>query len=402
MEYKEVILFLNSLERIKGIKLGLDRVNGLLEKLGNPHKGLKIIHVAGTNGKGSVCAMVDSILQEAGYRVGRYTSPHLADFRERFLVNNKRITEEDVIKYFGIVKKHHTNQTYFEFITAMAFLYFRDKNADFLVLEVGMGGRLDATNVITPLVSVITNVSLEHTKCLGRTVKAIAYEKAGIIKEGITSVSNAKKDALEVIKKACKERNSELFPAKDYIKRDGFVGIGDYKHLELGLKGDFQIENASTALAAIDVLKQQCKARINKSHITNGLRKARWPGRLEFIGKNILVDCAHNPAAFLALSKEIKKLKQDFKRLILVIGILKDKDVKGIIKIIEPLADAVIIAKPKTERAAEPEAIAKYVKKEQRVIADSKEALSYAKSIAKSNDLILVAGSIYLVGEILG
>ena len=416
MQYNQIIKFLYSLERFKGIKLGLESINSLLGKLGNPHKELKVIHVAGTNGKGSVCAMLDFILQEAGYKAGRYTSPHLTDFRERFLINNKKITEKEIIKYFNLVKKHYTNQTYFEFITAMAFLYFMDKKVDFLVLEVGMGGRLDATNVVKPLVSVITNVTLEHTNYLGETIKAISYEKAGIIKEKIPTVTGAKNEALGVIKKICKEKNSGLFLSKYYKmseiakpisehaqkplvfdKTDGFFDVNNYKNLRLSLKGDFQLENAAVAVTVIDVLNKDYNLKINETEIKNGLKKVEWPGRLEFIGKNILVDCAHNPDAFLKLGKEIKKLK--FRRLILVIGILKDKDIKSIIKIIEPLADKIVITKPKIDRAAEPEDIAKYFKKEYKIIEDVKTAFNYAKKIPKNSDLILVKGSIYVVGD---
>lgn len=400
MQYKKVIKFLYSLERFKGIKLGLESINSLLEKLGSPYKELKVIHVAGTNGKGSVCAMLSSILQEAGYKVGMYTSPHLVDFRERFLINNKKITKNEVIKYFDIVKKQYTNETYFEFITAMAFLYFKDKKVDFLVLEVGMGGRLDATNVVKPLTAVVTNVSLEHTNYLGETIKAIAYEKAGIIKENTPTVTGAKNEALEVIKKVCREKNSKLFLTKHYKKINGYFDVNKYKNLKLNLNGDFQLENAAVAVRVIDILNKCYGLKINKDSIKDGLKKTKWPGRLEFISKNILVDCAHNPAAFLELRKEIKKLKLKFKRLILVIGILKDKDIKSIIKIIEPLTNIVIITKPKIDRASEPEDIAKYVKKEHRIVEDVKKAFSYAKKIAKKEDLVLVAGSMYVVGEI--
>ncbi len=388
MQYKEIIEFLYGLERFRGMKLGLETTKALLEKLGNPHKELKIIHVAGTNGKGSVCAMLSSILIEAGYKVGMYTSPHLSDFRERFLVDNKKITEDDVIKYFDIVKKQHTNQTYFEFITSMAFVYFKEQKVDFLVLEVGLGGRLDATNVAKPLVSVITSISFDHTKYLGKDIKSVAAEKAGIIKENIPVVTGAKEAALDVIKEIAKEKNSDIYAVSKPIE------------FPLKLKGDFQKMNASIAVKTIEVLNQKHNLGINNDKIKNGLMKTEWHGRFEFIEKNVLVDCGHNPAAFLELKKEIKKLK--FNRLILVIGILSDKNVKRMIEIIEPLADIIVITKPNIARAAEPKEIAKYLKKEHKIIEDAKEALGYAKKTAENGDLVLVTGSIYVVGEVVG
>lgn len=387
MQYKEIIKFLYGLERFKGIKLGLETTEALLEKLGNPHKELKIIHVAGTNGKGSVCAMLISILIEAGYKVGMYTSPHLSDFKERFLINNKKITEDDVTKYFDIVKKEHTNQSYFEFITAMAFLYFKEQKIDFLVLEVGLGGRLDATNVVKPLVSVITSISLDHTKYLGKDIKAVAAEKAGIIKENIPVVTGAKEAALDVIKETAKEKNSDMYV------------VSKPTTFSLKLKGDFQKVNASIAVKTIEVLNQHYNLKIANDKIKDGLMKAEWHGRFEFIEKNVLVDCAHNPAAFLELKKEIEKL--DFKRLILVIGILSDKDIKRMIEIIEPLADIIIITKPDIKRASEPKEMAKYIKKEHKLIEDVKEAFDYAKKTAEKDDLVLVTGSIYVVGEVI-
>ena len=216
MNYDNVIKYLYSLERKKGSKLGLKNIKELLRKINNPEKDLKCIHVAGTNGKGSVCAMISSVLQEAGYKVGMYTSPHLSDFRERFLINNKKISKKNIIKYFLEVKKFVDEQTFFEVITAMAFLYFKAEKVDFLVLEVGLGGRLDATNVVRPLISVITNVDIEHTDFLGKKIERIAYEKAGIIKENIPVVTGARGKSLSTIKRICKEKNSELFISKKY------------------------------------------------------------------------------------------------------------------------------------------------------------------------------------------
>jgi dihydrofolate synthase / folylpolyglutamate synthase len=366
--------------------LSLKNIKLLLKKLKNPEKQLKVIHIAGTNGKGSVCAMLSSILKEANYKVGMYTSPHLKDFRERFLINNKKISKEDLVKYFQKVKPFITSQTFFEVITAMAFLYFRDMNLDFLVCEVGLGGRLDATNVITPLISVITNISLEHQEYLGETIEEIAYEKAGIIKNKIPVITGTSGSALEVIKKTAQKKNATLYTNGKPIKS-----------CSLNLNGDFQLKNASIALKSIKALNQYYNLKITKDAVKNGLLKTIWHGRLEFLSKNILVDCAHNLDAIKALKKEIIKIKR--KKLYLIIGILKNKDHKSILKELTPLADEVILVKPKIPRALDPKILAKHVNNPI-IIKDTKKALKYAKNKAKKDDLILVTGSIYVVGEV--
>ena len=396
MDYNQVIKYLYSLDRKKGSKLGLGNIKNLLKKIGNPEKNLKCVHVAGTNGKGSVCAMVYSILQKAGHKVGMYTSPHLEDFRDRFLINNKKISKNDIVRYFLKVKKFIDEQTFFEVITAMAFLYFNEKKVDFLVLEVGLGGRLDATNVVNPLISVITNVDIEHTDFLGKKIENIAYEKAGIIKEKIPVVTGARGKVLSVIKKICKEKNSKLSINKKYKKTNGNFNINNYKNLKLNLKGNFQLKNASIAITTIDVLNNQYN--LNIKHIKNGLKNVKWPGRFEFIKKNILVDCAHNPAAFKVLAKELRMLK--IKKLILVIGILNDKDIKKMIEIIEPFAGKIILTQPENPRAEEPLKIKRFIKNKNKVkiIKNVKKAVEYAKKIAQKDNLILITGSCFVVG----
>jgi len=410
MNYQQTLNYIYNLkgsEHKGNFNLSLNNIKSLLKKLNNPEKSLKIIHVAGTNGKGSVCAMLSSILKEAGYKVGMYTSPHLKDFRERFLINNKRISKTELVKYFKKVKPLITNQTFFEVITAMAFLYFKDKKVDYLILEVGMGGRLDATNVTTPLVSVITNIGLEHKEYLGETIEEIAYEKAGIIKKNTPIITGAKGAALKVIKKIAKKNNSKL-----YINRNPI------KEFPLKLKGDFQLENASITLETIRVLNQYYNLKINKKSIKNGLLNTIWHGRLEYIEsskgtsmsqkssiskdieKNILVDCAHNLDAIKALKKELNKIKKNYKNIYLIIGMLKDKDHKNILKELTPLADKIILVKPKISRALDPKILAKYIKKPI-IIKDTKKALKYTKKTAKKDDLILITGSIYVVGEII-
>ncbi len=386
MDYKKVLEELYSLD-VKKWTLGLYRIKALLKKLNNPEKKLRCIHVAGTNGKGSVCAMISSILIDAGYNVGMYTSPHLKKFNERIRINNKLISDKDIVKYYLKVKKCVTNQSFFEITTTMAFLYFAEKNVDFAVLEVGLGGRLDATNVVIPLVSIITNIGLEHTEFLGTTIEKIAYEKAGIIKNNVPVVSAAEGIALVTIKKISNERNSKLYiiPKKDL----------KYK---IGLKGEFQKQNASIAIKSIEILRKNYNLKIDENNIKKGLLNAKWPGRFQFLEKNILVDCAHNPHGFRVLANELKNL--NYKKLIVVLGFSNDKDIKAISKIINPLADKIILTKSGNERAAEPETIKQYFKNSL-IIKNPKKALTYAKKIAAKNDLILIAGSIFLAGEII-
>lgn len=386
MDYKNVLEELYSLD-VKKWTLGLDRIEALLKKLGNPEKKLRCIHVAGTNGKGSVCAMISSILIDAGYKVGMYTSPHLKKFNERIRINNKLISDRDIVKYYLKVKKHVDGQSFFEITTAMAFLYFAGKNVDFAVLEVGLGGRLDATNVITPLVSVITNIGLEHTEFLGNTIEKISYEKAGIIKKNIPVVTAAEGIALATIKKISNGQNSKLYIVNKKIA-----------NCRIGLKGEFQKLNAAMAIKSIEILKNNYNLKINENNIKKGLLNAKWPGRFQFLEKNILADCAHNPHGFKVLVKELMRI--DYKNLIMVLGFSDDKDIASISKIISPLANKIILTKSQNERAAEPKKIKQYFKNSL-IIKNPKKALNYAKKIAEKGDLILIAGSIFLVGELI-
>jgi len=373
---------LYSLERF-GIKLGLTNINTLLEKLGNPHKDLKVIHVAGTNGKGSVCAMIRAILIESGFKVGMYTSPHLLTFNERIQINNKNITNNEIIelidKIFPIVKeikKNGTEITFFEFVTAMAFQYFKEKNVDICVIEVGMGGRLDATNVVSPLLSIITNISLEHTQWLGNTIEKIAGEKAGIIKEKIPVITGCKGKALEVIKKKCKEKNCKLI-------------IANNQSFETNLLGEHQKSNANIVVATMKEFK------INDDAIKSGLNKVIWPGRLELVN-NILFDVAHNVDGIKTLKKALKSF--NYKKLILVIGISEDKDIKKMLSVITPLADEIIVTKAKW-RGAETKVLKNYIKSaviEKQKVSD---AIKHAISLADKDDLICMTGSIFSVGE---
>ncbi|HZX44066.1 MAG TPA: folylpolyglutamate synthase/dihydrofolate synthase family protein [Candidatus Nanoarchaeia archaeon] len=392
MDYEQVvdeIFSIRGSEHVGSFKLGLKKINDLLEKLGNPQKTLRCIHVAGTNGKGSVCAMISQILIEAGYKTGMYTSPHLKDFRERYQINNRMMTKQEAITYYQKVKPHITNQSFFEVITAMAFLYFKEKKIDYLVCEVGLGGRLDATNVITPLLSIITNIGLEHKDYLGGTIEKIAFEKAGIIKENIPVVTGAKGSALKVIRKMAIERHARLFT----------YGKPDIKY-PLNLKGEFQKINSGVVIKAVNVLNDKYNLKISNAQIKKGLARAMIPGRLQFISKNTLIDCAHNPPAVKTLCKELVKLKKSHDKIILIMGVLKDKDYRLMLDGLAKLSDRIVIVKPKIPRALDPRVIAKGLEKNFIIIEDTKKALVYAKKIAGPKDLIVVTGSFYVVGEV--
>lgn len=398
MDYGRILKYLYSLESPK-IKLGLKRVQELLDSIGNPEKRLKCIHVAGTNGKGSVCSMIFHVLKEAGYKVGLCTSPHLKKFNERIRINDNLITDREIVEYFLKVKPYITTQSFFEITTAMAFLYFKEKNVDFAVLEVGLGGRLDATNVVVPLVSVITNVGIEHTNLLGKTIEKIAFEKAGIIKQNVPVVTGCKGIALNVIKKIAKERSAPLYLAKKH-------GKIDFKYLN----GTYQQQNKDVALTVIDTLIKYESIKINQNQIINGLKKTKWIGRLQFLSKNVLADCAHNSDGFVTLKKELSiiKKKRKIKNFIFVVGIQNDKDSILMLRIINPLISAIIFTKSNNVKALNPiqllkifTSINKNKKIKTKIISNPKNALKYAKKIAGKDDLVVVTGSIYMVGEVI-
>ena len=419
MEYNEALKELYSLD-VKKWTLGLDRIEELLKKLGSPERKLRCIHVTGTNGKGSVCAMLHSILMNAGYKVGLYTSPHLKKFNERIRINNNLIVDKELVGYYSKVKKYISAQSFFEITTAMAFLYFAEKDVDFVVLEVGLGGRLDATNVVTPLVSIITNVGLEHTQFLGNSIEQIANEKSGIIKEKVPIITGAEDIALDAIKKIAHGKNAKLTIVKKNTikltklktnnsknKKNKIIekahncsfDYNGYKNLILGLNGKFQAHNATIALEAIKVLQNNYKIKLNEKNIIDGLRNVQWPGRLQFIEKNVLIDCAHNPHGFRILVEELETF--NYGRLIAVLGFSKDKDIHSMAEIIGSLASKIILTKSSNERAAEPQLIKKHFNKQVAIIKNPQKALKYAKKIARKNDLILIAGSIFLVGELI-
>lgn len=418
MQYKQVLNYIYGLEKF-GIKLGLDNITALLNLLDNPQNSYKTIHIAGTNGKGSVTAMCASILQEAGYEVGRYTSPHVVNFRERIQVNGREISRKEVVEYFLKIKnysdklaKKGIQVTYFEFLTAMAFLYFKDKKVDFAIIEVGLGGRLDATNVINPLVSIITNIGLEHTEYLGNNIIQIAKEKAGIIKESSVLVTaDSDKNIEKLFRKICAKKKTRFISITDQYKYSNYSsklscqrfrvkGKFDKYNIKIKLLGKHQVTNSMTTMAAIEALRNYGIG-IKRNQIINGLRKTIWFGRLEIMQKKPLtiIDCAHNPHGMKTLVDFIRELKP--KRLVLVLGIASDKNIKEMIRLIVPLVDKLIITKAKY-RGADTRILKKIAEKYVKnivIIDDVVKAVKKALNTAKKDDMILITGSIYMVSE---
>lgn len=405
-----------------GSKLGLERMRQLVNALNCPYRRFPSIHVAGTNGKGSVCAFLAAILQESGYKVGLYSSPHLVKFNERIQVNGKQITDEELAELTAeireVVEANMIETTFFEFTTTLAFLYFARKEVDIAIIETGLGGRLDATNVVIPLVSVITNISLEHIKVLGDTKKKIALEKAGIIKSDVPVVVGEEDEKiLDLYQDICKERASKLFVTKDLLnyqvseanlEKQVFTTEGIVKdNFEIGLLGEHQINNALTAILTIIKLQKQ-DFNLSSDHLKEGLKRTKWPGRLEIINKNPLtiVDSAHNVAGMERLVdfvKKINKNKEIYKKKILIVGFSEDKQIKEMVSLLAPLVDEVIITKGNF-KPADLGLLEKYfLECGKKVIKKEKveDALLEAKKLATEDDLILITGSIYLVGDVL-
>ncbi len=420
MNEKETLEWISSFEK-HGMHLGLERITSLLNTLGNPQDTLNAIHVAGTNGKGSVCNYISSILQKAGYRVGVYLSPHLQRFSERIVINNKEISVHDLTvlvehirPFVEEMQKKNQTPTFFEIVTAIAFLYFKEQKVDYTVVEVGLGGRLDATNVVSPLVCVITDISLEHTDVLGKKINEIAFEKAGIIKKNVPVVTAAKKDAQIVIQTMAKEKNASLtIVEKSQIKRltstmssQEFSINGHFKEyiVKTSLLGEFQGENIALSIAAIEQL-QMNGVYITDADIADGISAAFNPGRMEIISEQpmILLDGAHNPGGMKMLATS---LKNDFtySQLILVLGIFKDKDIKTMLSTIIPFADIVIATQSKSPRACEPTTLATLIKdqvfkKPVHIEPSLTQAIKTAKHLAKKDDIICITGSLFTVGE---
>jgi dihydrofolate synthase/folylpolyglutamate synthase len=414
ISYGEAIQYLYSLQKY-GIKFGLSKTSNLLKAFGNPHQGQKYIHIGGTNGKGSVSAMLESILIKSGMKVGFYSSPHLVRFTERFKINGKEIAPDKAAALVrdlrDMINPHHP-PTFFEVTTAMALIYFAMEKTDISIMEVGMGGRLDATNVIRPVVSAITNISLEHQQFLGSRLIDIAGEKAGIIKRGVDLVTAATQPSvIRLFKSICEKSRAPFWRVGKDVnfrtmgKKLHYYGLKRrFMGLELNLKGRYQNRNAALALAVIEILERK-GFKISSHDITEGLKETTWPGRMHFVSRKpiIVLDGAHNPNAMKELAESIER---DFRyrSLILVIGIMSDKDIWKILKRIVPMADYVIYTNPDYYRSASPESLmneASALHKPGKIVAKISDAIDIAKAMAKPDDMILITGSLFTVGEAL-
>ena len=418
MNYSETLDWLFSLEHM-GVKLGLDNVKELLQRLGNPQDEFRSVHVAGTNGKGSVSAMLASILREQGYRTGLYTSPHMVDFRERILCGRECISEAELAKSAMEVKgqceemERTTGQipTFFEVTTAMAFLHFADKGIEEAVIEVGMGGRLDATNVINPDCSIITSISMEHTQYLGNTLSLIAAEKAGIIKRGVPVVTAADQpEVLDVIKRVALAKGAPVrIVGKEVDYRlisatlDGtLVELGDLSvPVKLPLLGGYQAMNAATAYAAALELDRKHVV-VEKKAIIAGLENVQWPGRLELVqGRPMIVlDATHTPDGARKVALEFNRLFG--RNTTLVIGVLNDKDLAGVVGPFAGIAKKAIATAPATERAYPATMVGQVLERDIKSVEIEPNiplAIQRAIEISEANGVILITGSIYTIGE---
>ncbi|MFN3562211.1 MAG: bifunctional folylpolyglutamate synthase/dihydrofolate synthase [Chloroherpetonaceae bacterium] len=415
--YQDAIDFLFPLHRF-GMKMGLETMDILCKALGNPERKMgKVIHVAGTNGKGSTSAMIASIAKESGEKVALYTSPHLNDFTERIRLNGVPIPQEAVAEYTRFLRPlaESTGATFFEVTTAIAFKYFADSNATLSVIEVGMGGRLDATNVVQPQLCIITPIGLDHTEWLGNDIPTIALEKAGIIKQGArTILSHQTLDAMEVLTRAAKEKKSKLTIAPS-ITRIGSAtsSIGkmrfhlhsarqSYYGLETPLWAEYQRENVRTAIVAAEYLN------FSESAIRNGLlniiENTGLRARLEVVSRRplILLDVSHNPHGIEATVEALNKHRKEFENLFVVFGAMQDKDAKSMLMKLGELASRFFFATPQTERAlsaAYLENLSHELQLNGTAFASTVDAISAAKSLANTSDLILITGSFYLAAE---
>ncbi|NMB96984.1 MAG: bifunctional folylpolyglutamate synthase/dihydrofolate synthase [Clostridiaceae bacterium] len=419
MNYSEALEYIHGTYKF-GVKLGLENIRKLLELLGNPHKKLKFVHVAGTNGKGSTVAYISNVLIESGYKVGIYTSPYIERFTERICINDEEISREDLARLTEITKEKVTEMviqgynhpTEFEIVTAIAFQYYCEQNCDIVVLEVGLGGRYDSTNVIdTPLVSVITSISFDHMKILGNDLPHIAYEKAGIIKEnGNVVLYSQSKEVEKVIEDAAAQTNSRLFRAEfDSIKLKSFGIDGqvfDYStfaDLETKLLGRHQLKNAAVAITACQVLREKIK-NITDDAIRKGIAKTKWKGRMELLCKKpvFIIDGAHNKDGAKVM---IDTLNEYFpqKRKIFIMGVLKDKEYSEMVRIVAQVAYKFYTVTPLSERGLPSGELADIIKAycNNVVICDKiVEGIDNAINEAGENDIICAFGSLYYIGEV--
>jgi len=399
MNYPDSVQFLYALgNEMKTAKLGLDRIRAVLAALGNPEKAYRVVHVAGTNGKGSTSAMIAAGLRAAGVRTGLFTSPHLVEPTERIQIDGIPVTQAQFSRAFDVVHEAagsldlDAHPSYFETVAAMAFWLFRELNVQTAVIEVGLGGRLDATNVVEPALTVITPIDMDHQVFLGETIEAIAGEKAGILKRGVPAVfARQRPEAAAVLDAKAAELGIPVKRAVDFEIRDLEIDArgSHFSGIECPLAGEHQVDNAVTAALALEMLGVSPK----------GIAETRWPGRLEHISPNpdILLDGAHNPAGVRALIRYLERFYPDRKRWI-IFGAMRDKAVAEMGAILFPLADELILTAADSPRSMMPEELAALAACG-RAVANIGEALKMVAGEAAADDMIVITGSLFLVGE---
>lgn len=424
MKDSNTLLYIEKL-RTFGQNYGLFRTRRLLELLGSPEKDIKLIHVAGTNGKGSTSVMMGKVLEEHGYNVGYFNSPHLEDIEECIRINGENIKEKELVELFKevmplvdkVIEEGLNHPTEFEVLTCIMFKYLSNKKVDFGVIEVGLGGRLDSTNVITPIISLITQISLDHTNILGNTLSEIAKEKAGIIKYNVPVVCAIQEsEVLNEIKSKSKLENASF----TLLRKDDFELleiINDYKiyqrvkvkfkehslELDLPLLGEHQIINLSLGIKALEVLEKKKYLQLDKDKIQKAIKSVHWMGRTEVLKSKptILIDGAHNFKGIEALKNTIEKYFK-YNKVFLVLGILKDKEVDKMVRYIVPIASEVFTLTPNSPRAMEGEDLKNIIyiyNKNVKAFSNYKELIEEVLKIAKEDDLIVFAGSLYMIGE---
>jgi len=422
MDFEQAVSWLNSFQQF-GMKPGLDRILTLLEEMDHPEKELEIIHVAGTNGKGSVCRYLSSILTDQGYTVGLFTSPHFETIRERFCINDTMISEKELSKLISTlmviierIKIPDFQPTYFELCTALVFLYFKKHDVDYAIIEVGLGGQYDATNIVMPILSIITNISFDHQHILGETIEEIAFEKAGIIKDRIPIITAAEGSALNVIEQQARshlspitiidnEQSSILKRTTEYqlINIPGKLDEYILKTCEIG---GYQKQNIALAIHAIEQL-QMMGVCISIESIDRGVQFMIHQGRMKIIQKDplVIIDGAHNPSGIHELKESVTALYPN-KRIILIFGVLKDKNILEMIREIHSLDPLIIITKPTNDRSAEPEEIytmmeTHYPKVKVFITDTIGKAIEKGFKLAKKENLILITGSLYTIRDAL-
>ncbi len=415
--YQKALRFIYDRQHF-GIKLGLDNIRRFADRLESPQDKYHTVHVAGTNGKGSTTGFIAGILQQSGYGVGILTSPHLADYRERIRVNGKKITPGAVAEFITKYRKLilDTGVTFFETTTALAFWYFAREKVDWAVLETGLGGRLDATNIVIPKVAVITNISLEHTNILGKSIYKIAGEKGGIIKPGVplvTGVINNGNDAARRIGEICSEKNAPVHYHRPCDFGYSFSNGFDFLHIKNGafsglkakvsLAGRHQAENALLAVRVAEVIKSQ-GFHINKESVKQGLAKNYWPGRFMTVRKRptIIIDVAHNPEGFKALAETLR-CRYPGRKFDFLVGMVEKKKGDKCLKMISPLARSISVAPLKTERSDDPYYLILHLDFRNTSIRVFPDAVAAAKDLLEnsaSSDILIMVGSHYLIGEI--